>query len=382
MSCSSNARGPKGSADAWRSWRSTRRRLSARSSGARITTRRVPGWAFPPTAPTTLPHGEAATQRVPGAYAGMKLVALDLPDDPTELPGWLERQLVGLDLAELEAVHGTGVHVKSPHSLDELLGDRRDAVMARGLAALPREAIRRILLHPRLLLDLQERALVSGRDHWRRLVEASNDLDAVVDKGRRPLAGITRASKPEAKGGPAVVPLSRHVAWYRRPWVVSLATAASVLAAALIADFHGRENNQAFWGRMPRLFGDIAISVPGSLIIYLARNDSPGIKSTLAVLCMIRYIPGVPPGFQGPTRGEGGFAPVSTPILAVLSALVPGRIIINIREPASWTGSTPAGSFSSPNRPSNVNTRPSVRSSSKAIRSTKSPCGSATDPRP
>jgi hypothetical protein len=50
------------------------------------------------------------------------------------------------------------------------------------------------------------------------------------------------------------------------------------------ADFRGQENNQSFWGRKPRFLGDLAISALGSLIVYLARNDSIGILSTLAVL--------------------------------------------------------------------------------------------------
>jgi hypothetical protein len=42
-------------------------------------------------------------------------------------------------------------------------------------------------------------------------------------------------------------------------------------------DFHGRENNQPFWGRKPRFLGDLAISALGSLIVYLAKNGSSGI---------------------------------------------------------------------------------------------------------
>jgi hypothetical protein len=43
------------------------------------------------------------------------------------------------------------------------------------------------------------------------------------------------------------------------------------------ADFHGRENNQYFCGRKPRLLGDLAISALGSLIVYSAQNDSTGV---------------------------------------------------------------------------------------------------------
>jgi hypothetical protein len=57
---------------------------------------------------------------------------------------------------------------------------------------------------------------------------------------------------------------------------------------ALNADFRGRENNQTFWSRKPRFLGEFAISALESLIVYPARNDSIGIKSTLAVSCMSR----------------------------------------------------------------------------------------------
>ena len=40
----------------------------------------------------------------------MKLIALEIPENPAELAGWLDRQIVGDDLAalvaELEAIHG------------------------------------------------------------------------------------------------------------------------------------------------------------------------------------------------------------------------------------------------------------------------------------
>jgi hypothetical protein len=61
----------------------------------------------------------------------------------------------------------------------------------------------------------------------------------------------------------------------------------------LIADFRGRENNQPFWSRKPRFLGEFAISALESLIVYPAQNDSIGIKSTLAVLCIPRCISSV-----------------------------------------------------------------------------------------
>jgi hypothetical protein len=148
----------------------------------------------------------------------MNLVSMTIPEDPALLAGWLEQHLVGLDLAalvaELRAVHGSG-HAAP---INEVLGDRRDAVLARGLSALPADRLRQLLRSPALLLDLQEMVLTEGRGYWERLPRTA-DLARAVARGREPCC-------PEAPSAPA-----RDVVWYRRPWVVSLATAAAVLLA-------------------------------------------------------------------------------------------------------------------------------------------------------
>ena len=81
----------------------------------------------------------------------MKLVALEIPDDPALLLGWLEGHLVNRDLAalvaELEAVHG---EQPDNFSLTDVLRDRRDAVLSRGLASLPAEGLKSLLRNPRL----------------------------------------------------------------------------------------------------------------------------------------------------------------------------------------------------------------------------------------
>src|ERR1035441_2317490 len=64
----------------------------------------------------------------------------------------------------------------------------------------------------------------------------------------------------------------------------SISSAGCGRGQALNADFHGRENNQSFRGRKPRFLRDLSISALGSLIVYLARNDSIGRVSTVAVL--------------------------------------------------------------------------------------------------
>jgi hypothetical protein len=46
----------------------------------------------------------------------------------------------------------------------------------------------------------------------------------------------------------------------------------SPIVPTLIADFRGRENNQALGGQAPRFFGNFFIPVPRSLIIFPAQR--------------------------------------------------------------------------------------------------------------
>jgi hypothetical protein len=161
----------------------------------------------------------------------MNLVSMDIPDDPGELPTWLDRHLVGLDLAalvaELTAVHGRG---QAP-TLDEVLGSQRPAVLADGLAALPRPALRQLLRHPALLVELQDLVLAEGGPYWEQLTGGSAALASLALHGERRLEEFLAAeTRKAASPGPrATLPRGLPARWYRRPWFVSLATAAIVL---------------------------------------------------------------------------------------------------------------------------------------------------------
>jgi hypothetical protein len=161
----------------------------------------------------------------------MSLVVMTLPDEPAELPAWLERQLTGLDLArliaELTAVHGPGA---AGPALEEVLGPHLPAVMSRGLSALPQPLLRTLLTRPALLYPLQELVLAEGGPYWDALLQDNDQLGEMAERGRRSLMAMPPA------GAGAVVPSTdkpprARPTWYARPWVVSLATAALVLLA-------------------------------------------------------------------------------------------------------------------------------------------------------
>jgi hypothetical protein len=74
---------------------------------------------------------------------------------------------------------------------------------------------------------LQELILTRGGPYWDGVTARAPALDKMVDRGRQRLARETkRVSQP------ATVPLR----WYRRPWLVSLATAAAVLLVVVVGD--------------------------------------------------------------------------------------------------------------------------------------------------
>jgi hypothetical protein len=160
----------------------------------------------------------------------MTWVAMTIPDDAADLPGWLESHLVGPDLGrlieELRAVQGKGPPLRS---LDALLGDRTTAVLERGLSVLPRQAIRELLRFPDLLLDLQTLVLVEGGVYWSDLPVAA-EFAQIADRGWERLQAVLHpAGVIPSRTQPASRPglLRRFL-----PYVLtSLATAAAVLVA-------------------------------------------------------------------------------------------------------------------------------------------------------
>src|SRR5262245_118366 len=110
---------------------------------------------------------------------------MNIPDQPGALAGWLEEQLVGLELAELVA-DWQAVHAPSGHAatLDDVLGARRRDVLERGLAVVPPTDLRRLLRQPHLLLELQELVLEQGGTYWQQ-VDAGGQLEVMVRRGEQ-----------------------------------------------------------------------------------------------------------------------------------------------------------------------------------------------------
>src|SRR5438105_2162472 len=140
----------------------------------------------------------------------MKLVAMNIPDDPARLPGWLEQHLVGLDLAalvlELLAVQRSAG--QAPVAVTELLGDRLTQVLQKGLTSLPPDILKRLLRQPQSLLELQALILTQGGAYWAQL-PASAEIDHLARQGEQRLADYL--ARPAAK----VRPVASQRPWYQ-----------------------------------------------------------------------------------------------------------------------------------------------------------------------
>ena len=137
----------------------------------------------------------------------MTLLLLDIPDDPTQLAGWLERMLVSRELGDLAAeLHAIDAAARPERptrgeSLEDVCGPALPQLLDNGMQALPVETLRSLLKQPRLLLDLQELILADGGEYWQK-VEITPEHQAAVERGWIVLqAQLRGVGEPPAGGG-------------------------------------------------------------------------------------------------------------------------------------------------------------------------------------
>ncbi len=190
------------------------------------------------------------------------ICAFEIPADPEQIAPWLESHLLGLDLAalvaELAAVHGDKP-ARQPQ-LEEVLGEDLPRVLTAGLTVLRPQQLQRLLQNPRLLLQLQSRIFVEGDTFWEQDKQLSDELGELVDRGWNRVRGFlneqqrkshsevathtAESSRPAAPASSA--PGSRATAsgsaqsarrsWFNNPLLVSVCTAAAVVATIFLID--------------------------------------------------------------------------------------------------------------------------------------------------
>jgi tetratricopeptide (TPR) repeat protein/CHAT domain-containing protein len=181
----------------------------------------------------------------------MKLFLLDIPEDDRELKLWLERHIIGLDLASLAAELSV-IHENEPAdqlSLEEAFQGQLDQAVAQGLTLCPREVIQRLLSHPQLLLDFQERVLLSGGEYWQKAIVGSPSLAEAVERQRaqlRPLIDAVNERQPTENSTrqPWLAALRRLVTAFAPSRVIALGgTAAILLIGTLVAVHYYRQTD-------------------------------------------------------------------------------------------------------------------------------------------
>ncbi len=193
-------------------------------------------------------------------------ISMTIPDDPARLADWLEEQLaageVGRLADELAALNGPGTETAS---LEEVCGPDLEGVCERGLAALPRAVLQRLLHNPRLLPELAEQVLLHGGRYWdERLAAAPGVRNEVAESWSR----LNAALDAEQGGDPARRQRRR---WSSAPWFVgpltALATAAAVLLVlrflpearqAVLPPADGRTAAPWGWLEVDQLPGDVS----------------------------------------------------------------------------------------------------------------------------
>ena len=164
----------------------------------------------------------------------IELRMLDLPDDPAQAAKWLERHLVGLDLAELVA-ELAAVHAETSDNpratITAILGRDQTRVLNEGLGVLPVEILRRLVRYPRSLLDLQEQVVTQGGPYWEQVQPHPSDMELRLERTRRQLRsqlGIDESKASRADGNATAKMSVRRAG---APWWLVGGLAASFLLA-------------------------------------------------------------------------------------------------------------------------------------------------------
>ncbi|WP_439630316.1 hypothetical protein [Gemmata sp.] len=147
----------------------------------------------------------------------MTLHTMTIPDEPAELPRWLERQLVSPDFGRLVAE--LLAHFPSPPGdapSQPLLDRWLSTAMRDGLGPVPAEVLSQLLRHPPTLAAFQERIALDGGPYWDSVLLQSDDLRDAFERGKLSLDRVLAAddTPPAAtkqatrKASPKAVPKS------------------------------------------------------------------------------------------------------------------------------------------------------------------------------
>ena len=175
----------------------------------------------------------------------MTLVTMTIPDDPAELPRWLERRLVAPDLGQFIAELSCALPCEcdSRSSLATLSIDGCPWLLRRVVAPIPPEALSELLRHPAVLVAFQESVIIDGGAYWDDLLDTSDDLSERLKRSKLSLARVLASDAPTACGTVTPKAILKPVAsvavkwtgarWYKT-WAMFSTCVAACLAIAVV----------------------------------------------------------------------------------------------------------------------------------------------------
>jgi hypothetical protein len=160
----------------------------------------------------------------------MKLLALDIPDDPEHLPEWLEGHLLGTDLREIvtELSILGGPTAGPALTLSQVLGDKSHDVLVLGLRCLPRSQLRQLMQRPQLLLDLQGVVLEQGGEYWLTL-PVSEEIAKNSQQTWQRIKEIIREDSMQITAARPIKPDRRPWFWAGAGWLAATAAGIALL---------------------------------------------------------------------------------------------------------------------------------------------------------
>jgi hypothetical protein len=125
------------------------------------------------------------------------LHTMTIPDEPAELPRWLERRLMSPDFGRFVAELLAHFPSPSDDAPSQPLLDRWLPTAVRdGLGPIPAEVLSELLRHPPTLAAFQERITLDGSPYWDTVLLQSDDLRDAFERGRLSLDRVLAADEP------------------------------------------------------------------------------------------------------------------------------------------------------------------------------------------
>ncbi len=173
----------------------------------------------------------------------MTLHTMTIPDDPADLPGWLERRLVAPDfgrfVAELSAHFPAAPGAGPPRPL---LDKWVPVALAEGLGRVPAGLLTQLLKHPAALAAFQEQVVADGGAYWDAVLDQSDDESGSFARGKQSLDRLIAADPTPPPGKPGAKATPRAVRAEVRPraggraariWAGASTVVAACLAVAV-----------------------------------------------------------------------------------------------------------------------------------------------------